>query len=368
MNSNEINDIRLQADFKGITFSEYKKADVKKELMQNLIKSKIENACYWSAEFICAGHYSDLWDIIIDFFSKHIHIGNPKIITYLELRIQLFKNILRNGYAEMELQMRNNIKIRKLFAEIICVLCEAKKHHEYNEIKIKSEDFDLTYMTERFQAPDVSYADNIFLKDDPKELFIPANEFAYNISEEGKNSVNACYWMEWFIQFEQICKFKREKCKCERRTFANVDSKFQMEIVWILWDIFLHEANKRNELIKKIVRSALNIFCLKFSTNCHKKRRYIMYFVIEIFTEMFPLNDKIIKDKEKIQIVMDNINVVYKQIKKNEHSPNTEYLYNNLNASNLQQSIAKLEKMNAFSEEFIPRLESNDNERRPDII
>jgi 3-methyladenine DNA glycosylase Tag len=82
-----------------------------------------------------------------------------------------------------------------------------------------------------------------------------------------------------------------------------------------------------------------------------------MYFVIEIFTEQFPLDDKIIKDKEKIQVVMDNINIIYKQIKKNERSPNTEYLYNNLNSSNLQQSIAKLEQMNAITEEFIPRLE-----------
>jgi len=170
MNANEINDIRLPNEFKGITFSQYKKADVKKELIQNLKKSKIENACYWSAEFICAGHYADLWDIIIEFFSKYIHIGNPKIITYLELRIQLFKNILQNGYTEMELQMRNNIKIRKLFSEVICVLCEAKKRHEYNEIKIKSDDFDLTYMTERFQAPDVSYADEYVFKRRPKRI------------------------------------------------------------------------------------------------------------------------------------------------------------------------------------------------------
>ena len=358
MDDSEINDIRLPKDFKGITFSEFKKTDAKNELISSLYKSKIEPACYWSAELICAGHYSDLWDIIIGFYTKHIHIGNPKLVTYLDLRINSFKDIIRNGYTDQELRLRNSEKMRKLFCEVMCVLCEARKSHCYAEVKVKKDDFDLTHMTERFKAPNVKYVEDIFLKDDPKELFVAANEFAYNLSEENKNCLSACYWMEWIIEFETICKQRKEKFKCERRVFANVDDKCQMDIIWIIWDIFLTEAKKRSNLLQRIVTSALNLFCLRYRPNCHKKRRLIMYFIIGVFTEPFSVEDEIVKDKNKILLITKSINKIFKEIKKNEHSPGTDYLYQNIKSSNLEKTIAKLETMNNLGEEYIPRIDN----------
>jgi hypothetical protein len=356
MEESEINDIRELNEFKGITFTEFKKCDVKKELLNNLYLGKIEPCCYWSSELICAGHYSDLWDIIIGFFSKHIHIGNPKLVIYLDLRINNFKDLINKGYTNQELRLRNNEKMRKLFCEVICILCDSKKGHCYDLIKINKEDFDLTEMTERFKAPNINYNGECYKKDDPKELFIPINELCFNLSNDSKNCISACYWMEWIIEYENICKVKKEKCKCERRTFAKVDAKFQMDIVWIIWDIFLNEASKRTNLIQKIVNSALNIFSLKYTNSCHKKRKLLLYFVISIFTQNLLLEEEMIKDKNKVVNIVNQINTIYKQIKQNEHSPNTDYLYKNVKSSNLEKTIAKLETMNSFNTEFIPRI------------
>ena len=56
MDAHEINDVRTEKEFRGKSFSSYKKTQVKKILQTSLSQGKVEDACYWAAELICAGY------------------------------------------------------------------------------------------------------------------------------------------------------------------------------------------------------------------------------------------------------------------------------------------------------------------------
>jgi len=359
MDTAEINDIRLANEFKGITFSKFKKTDVRKELLNSLIQSKIEPSCYWSAELICSGHYSELWEIILFFYSKYIHLGNPKIATYLELRMDNFKNIVHNGYAGNELRLRNNSKIRTLFCEIMCVLCDAKLKHSFDDVKVKKEDFDMTKLSDVLKATHTEYAKEVFKKEDPKELFVAINELCYHLSDENKNVIKACYWIEWIMEFEIVCKNRKTKLKCERRPMIPVDSKCQMDIIWIVWEIFLEKVKTKIMLLQKIMHALLKMFCLKYTNGCGRRRKHILYFAVSLLCESETgfLKEEIIREdqKPKVSNILKKVDSIYKQIKKNEESPGTEYLFKDVKSSNLEKTIEKLEAIDTFGENFIPR-------------
>jgi hypothetical protein len=346
----EINDIRVQSEFSNISFSKFKKSEVKKELTNNLLKGHIEPACHWCAEFVCAGHFSDLWDIFLLFFGKHIHVGNPKILIYLQKRFELFKSIMSNSDYITDLHARNNDKLRELFAEIVCVLCLSKKQYSIEPVKInRKEEFDITNLSEHLVADSTKYALYVYKTSDPKELFIAFNEFIYNI--EQKNCRKASWWIEWLLEYDLICRKKKQQSKCEERFEYNVLEKHRRDIVWIIWDIFFYFANLNDDrFVINVLSSLLDIFCIKYTTACCKKRRFLLYFGVTLFTEHINRNEPIIADKTVIPNVIANINQIYKDIKKNEESPNMEYLFSNVDDNdNMEKSKKRIEYVNSIS-------------------
>ncbi len=352
----EISDKRDVKEFKGITFSKFKKSDAKKELLKSLSDGKIEPACYWSAEFICAGQFADVWEIILQFVGKNIYLGNPKLPIYIQSRYENFKSIITNGYLNNELRMRNNLKIRELFAEIMSILCLSRKKHPFSKISFDKTDFNMANLSEKLKAPNVSYATKFFMKEDPNDFFVAINELGYHLSKDNYNNAIACYWVEWLLEYENVIKKQKKKIITGRRSYVPVASKDQKDIVWLIWDILLYEAANKSTGHSKIMKALLNIFCIRWSSGLKRRRRWLIYFAISLVTEVFNTNIPLFTNKEHIFQIKNKINLIYRQIKKNEEKPATDYLFNNSftnGAKNLENTIAKLDKMSQLG--YIPR-------------
>ena len=357
MNDTDINDVRSIKDFKGVSFSKFKKSDVRKELLNCIVNNKIEAACNWGAELICAAHYQELWEIILLAVGKYIHLGNPKLPIYIDMRFNNFKDIITNGYIGNELALRNNSKIRSLFAEIICVLCLSNKKPAFEAINIKKEEeFSLTHMSNKFKASTVNYGTIIWKNGDPKEVYVAINELSFHL-ETKESLLQCCYWVEWIIEFERKCRKKKEPIYCERRAFAPVQSKFQVDVIWIIWELIIIKAGE-NSLKKKCIEALLGLFALRYGWGVKKKRRYILYFALELIMEKPNFNIEIMSEQSKqtVSTVCKNINTIYKKIKKNEDAPKTDYLFQGTEQtkSNLEKTIEKLDMMNSMNG-YIPK-------------
>jgi len=273
------------------------------------------------------------------------------------MRLNNFKDIIKNGYLDNPLHLRNNEKVRKLFSEIIVVLCQSKKQNSFDKIKIKKDDYIITNIPTKLKADCIRYVGTVFKKEDPKEIFIALNEFTWCITKE-KDVVNAMYWLDWLLGYEDMFnkgKNNKNKMKGGRRYYL-VDKKFQHDIIWIIWDIIVRYSKKRGDGFYKIIQALCDMYCLNYTQGLKKKRKCIIHFSIILLIEKINNNIPIIKNEKKVQYVKKKINIIYEQIKKNEIKPKTDYLFNNsITSNNLEKTISKLDKMDSISN-LIPRI------------
>jgi hypothetical protein len=203
----------------------------------------------------------------------------------------------------------------------------------------------------------LDYAKDVLKKNDPKEFIIAINEFCYHLSTHSKNVVNACYWVEWILEFEAVCKSKKELCLGESREFVSVMDKYKHDIIWIIWDSIFSECKKRGcVLISKIVKSLLDIFCIKYSGGVKRRRRFLIYFAIALLTEPIDLGIEIVTNKDHIDSIVKKINLVYKDVKKNESNIGKTPIENEGEKDYKKITFLKKQEFIVNSSSFLPRL------------
>lgn len=346
LNDSYINDKRVIKEFTNITFSGFKKSAVITALTTSINDGKIEDALNWTAELICTGKIKDIWEVLLLILGKHVHLANPKLIIYTYKKYELFREIMTNtDIINSELELRNNQDFRRLFTETIAVYCVSEKRPSMQKITVNKGDFNLAEISSKFEAPTIEYCNKIFKKTDPKEIFVPLNEFSYQLTS--KNMLKCIYWVEWILAFDQERRKKKNPLKCVNRTFVNVQEIYENDVVWLLWETMMMQTESDNAL-RKLIEPLLELFCIRYTFNIKAKRRWLLYCAIQILTDSVNLNLQLINNKKKIvENVVDKTNLIYKMIKKNEIQPKSSYLLNSIAGfkSDKEKTMDKFSKL-----------------------
>jgi hypothetical protein len=132
---------------------------------------------------------------------------------------------------------------------------------------------------------------------------------------------------------------------------VTVEPKLSHDLVWIIWDaLFYYVKQLENPFLEKTMTSLFSLFSLQYTNACCKKRRYMLYFAVSLCTEHADLTVELVANKKMVELAVNNINNIYRQIKKNEVSPGTDYLFNGLNKqSELEKSLEKLNMVNSIT-------------------
>jgi hypothetical protein len=177
-----------------------------------------------------------------------------------------------------------------------------------------------------------------------------------------KNITGCSYWLEWLIEFDNFCRLKKNPLICHKRDDFQVAEKYFTHITWLIWDIFClfletqfgveNKSTNHNDteiyylqqlggegvrkngctFIQKVYDNLLTLFCFQFSIASLKKRKFAFYFLLELFIEtvdLMSIPPILATDKQIfLDALLQNNDVIYKQIKKAEFKDAKYALYN----------------------------------------
>jgi len=317
-------DDRPHDSFKKKSFSGFKKNDIINAVLKNIESKKVESACHWTCECIVSGYSLILWEKLINFSAKIIHINNTKLPYYLYRKNIVFMNQIERLNTKSKdrfLYLRNSQMIRNLFFDVICTLTLSSKTKRYDKYpKIDdNEDFNFTNIQKRlFSGMNILPA-HIIHFNDPEELRIIINEIFALLKNKQQGYEKCCYWILWLLSYEKIHKKKKKIWIIDEREVEDIQKKCCGNIVWVLWETIFEELKiRKNKNISKQINSLYELFKSNYTLGKRNARIPLIFNAIGYLTHTISFKYPVRADIKLFIHVQSNVNKMFKEKKNNE--------------------------------------------------
>ena len=316
-------DPRPLEEFKDKTFSEFKKRDVFNELAKSMETGKVENTCFWVTECIVSGYTTELFEKLLLFGSKIVHINNPKLPQFLWLKYHSFMNSIDHiskKERKQYIHLRNTQSIRNCLTDVAVTLAMSPKTKRYDKYPKPKEDLDFSFTSikNKMNATMQLLPSHIIKFTDPEELRVIMNEFFFNLKNELGGYEKASYWVAWLIQWEKINKKKKLAFEIEERPIKGLKKNLCRDLIWLVWSVIFEEANLRNIEIKKQIQSLFLLYKYNFSLGKRNSRLPLVYHAIGYLTLPIKFNIPVRKNENIFLQTQCNVNKMFQNKKKYE--------------------------------------------------
>lgn len=312
------------------SYSGYKKTCVFSKWQRELQQQQYEQACYWTAEADASGWQDDIWNKLIVFASKQVHVHLPTLPTLLARNYAYYRNYLVTcSTQQIAKQPRNCIALRQHLCQAVGFIALSSKGPVYTLPKVdilKVDESKLIVGVHSWLVP--------HRKSNDSEVVIRIlSTILWNL--ETHKTPDVMYWLSVLLAYEKQQRKNKTPIQMASRAplpttdkirNLSVDPKSTHDWVWLMW-LALDTASahyRRPVACQRALRDLSYLFALDYKSSrkmtlvaviihaMHLVRLDTLDWSSSIYTNE--------QSKSMITKACTNIDVMYAEVERRRHT------------------------------------------------
>jgi hypothetical protein len=302
--------------FDKLSFNGVKKPQTFVLLLKALSKNDLESACHWLAEIDISNWQELLWDKLIIYSSKIVHLHNPRLPQLLEKKLLYFSKL-------KPAERRNNEEMRRNWCQILSAIVFSNKGPVYELPTTKNNPIDLDKCIIH------PWVNSVSQKDDSLTVQLLISRALYN-----KEFHEKLYTLNYLLEIE---KLKEHNLKISpRKNNVLIPDNTNTDWIWLYWEVVLKNTAWDFELYKTL-NSLFFLFCYNYSTSKKKSRIPILIHSFLLISNQVDFKKEIFQQVDLTQKACTNINIMYQEIRDNKDSSQSVAESKNLKMSSTEK-------------------------------
>jgi hypothetical protein len=223
-----------------LSYSGHTKTSVFSQWQKHLQQQEYEICCHWMAEIDCSNWQNILWEKIIIFASKQIHLHCPLLPALVCHHVYEFDTYVGN----VPIYANSNSKFRVNLCQVMGILCLNAKSAIANLPKVDSTKVDNSEIIE-INHPSVMKC--VHTEDSPIIIRLLTTMFHHLDNVQYTSYHKVLYWLSVVIECDKYAVKNNMPFKMKRRSpnsnynktiyKSDIDNKYLNDWIWLVWDI-----------------------------------------------------------------------------------------------------------------------------------